>query len=1199
MHASRSALAPLALALLALALASPPAASPAGPPVAETESEVALGAGRRAAERGDAARARVHFERAAASDDPGVRADALLGMEEIARANGDVDALARAALGWADLQIGGQGRPGQRPPRGAFDLGKDGPPLLALAGEIAGTRVGAVAELTKAAADRESKGGRRPEQLLTAAWARRFALDLAQRSPAVLSAFEARLAPEVHAPRDAHGPVLKALERVAEKALSSGQPGLAARAARIIHGFGVQADFTHLRGDRPAGLARWRSKGAELLGRARARLRDDGQRPWTVEELEWLASDEGEAFTREHPDFGAPGVAVSPRGWYRIESDCGYQTLLGVASTIEDHHVRIAGYFGSDPFTDGDLRQGLVRIVPDPSGLEAEGAPFFWAGGFQSGDTTVMRHSVGTIVGLGRGLTHELTHRFDGALHGGIPSWLAEGRAVWTGAAYARTDDTTFVDAWCNFGTMRTVLRRGLANRKELEGLVKGEPEDYRSNYSVGNALYVFLSTWFPGDATSFTAAEPIFADRLREYEDSGEHSRRPSDRLEEFEDAFCDGEGGRPSSFDEFQEMFVEFLQGFDRREPAKWTARYVNSHENAERGEWVYDEPTWTWDWTRAEPLFGQNQARIAGLFLLEEGDRDAALRALVWARAVDGYDRRTSDGLLELFGAERKPSAARREALWVTEHERRGEPFASALEPAASGPFPARMPAVEAHLTALREGATTLHAAGAPRAADRLALEASRVAAWLGTPADVAPEGAPTPTFDDELVGWADEELTRLDEDRPKELFGFEEDGGILLGRRVKRGGSGRFDRRGGGKSFVRASRWMLPGSYSVRTNVRFTTAYNTAVAVVGWTSRERNVRLQITAGDWAYAVGDKDEEPRFDSVRWGFDGMRTRDAGLPGSARGGAIVLGSSSTSVTLELLVEGAAVSAWIAGQYAGTYHTIDGAPIEGFVGFGTSNGAVRLAPPIVRRTDGEPARVATARASANAATEDGTAPLDLSALDLERGTGPSFDRLENQRVHFGAERSTAPNGTLVLWVPSRSKSDAIRGLESREDSVGVAVKRAKRSARSLLQRMMRRDVVQPLVVVLPERYRPAMDVGEFEADLAEGAADGIPLPRVAFHSVVARPPADDEEQAEESNEEAHDRSIDQGRRWLMFLDPSDVVRDAVPWIGSSALENSSIDHWLTVFRDHGRPERPLPSGIKPRTDDEDDDAGER
>lgn len=354
-------------------------------------------------------------------------------------------------------------------------------------------------------------------------------------------------------------------------------------------------------------------------------------------------------------------------------------------------------------------------------------------------------------------------------------------------------------------------------------------------------------------------------------------------------------------------------------------------------------------------------------------------------------------------------------------------------------------------------------------------------------------------------------------------------------------------------------------MLPGSYTVRTHVRFTTGFNTAVVVVGWTSRERNVRMNIVAGDWRYAVGEKDEEPKFDSLRWRFDGMRTRDAGLPGSARAGAIELGTSTTGVSLEIRVEGAAFSAWIAGQYAGTYHTIDGAPIEGYIGFGTSNGAVRLAPPIVRRTDGEPVRIAA-----------DSAPL--VALDIRHGTGPSFERIENQHIHFGGDRSPPPNGTLVLWIPSRSKADAIRARGDEEDPLGAAIKRAQRGARSLVQRMRRRDVVQPLLVALPERYRPALDIAAFEADLAGVAADGLSAPRVIFHAVEPR------ETAEGSPvEDEFARSIDQGRRWLLFLDAADVVRNAVPWIGSTTLEDKSIEHWLSVFRDHGHPERPMPS----------------
>ncbi|MEM9803416.1 MAG: hypothetical protein AAGA20_24065, partial [Planctomycetota bacterium] len=554
----------------------------------ESEAEKALGAARRALGRGDAERAAGHFERAAAGPRV-IRAEALLGLAEIARTNGDDEALADAALAWTDVSMGTRGRTSEKPPRGAFDAKTGDLDLVALAAGVAATRAAAAQALAAEAAKWESKGVRRPEQLLSAAWARRFALDLARRSPAIHAALEDRLDPRVHAPRDAHGPTLKALASTAERALSRSDPGLAASAARILHGLGVQADFTHLRGDRPSGMARWRSKGAELLDRARSRLDAASERPWTVEELEWLAEDEGEAFTRDHSSFASPGVAVSPQSWYRVETDCGYETLLGAASTLEDHHARLVSLFGSDPFNDGSgsPRQGLVRIVPDPSGLEAEGAPFFWAGGFQAGDTTVVRHSVGTIAGLGRTLTHELTHRFDGALHPGLPAWLAEGKAVWTSEAYAFIDDHEFVDRWCNVTTLRQVRGRGHARLDVLEALLSGEPEDYRQNYSVGNALYVFLRTWDPRES------RPLFADRLNEFEDDADARRRADDPREAFGDAFCDGEGGRPSSLPGFQEMFETFLTGFDRGKPAMWIEWYVTRRPRGVARDWVYDEP------------------------------------------------------------------------------------------------------------------------------------------------------------------------------------------------------------------------------------------------------------------------------------------------------------------------------------------------------------------------------------------------------------------------------------------------------------------------------------------------------------------------------------------------------------------------------------------------------------------------------
>ena len=76
----------------------------------------------------------------------------------------------------------------------------------------------------------------------------------------------------------------------------------------------------------------------------------------------------------------------------------------------QDH--RAAPPAPREPLRQGpfDGRRGVARIVPEVDDLETEGAPYWWAAGFQSGDRTTVRFSWGTIPGLGRTLTHELTH---------------------------------------------------------------------------------------------------------------------------------------------------------------------------------------------------------------------------------------------------------------------------------------------------------------------------------------------------------------------------------------------------------------------------------------------------------------------------------------------------------------------------------------------------------------------------------------------------------------------------------------------------------------------------------------------------------------------------------------------------------------------------------------------------------------------
>ncbi len=1154
-----------ALALLAAALLVPES-------TAQREGDAALRAARGALGRGEMERAAVHVERALAA--PDLRQEAALVLAELGGATSDRDAVARAARLWLRATLPAEGRSREKAPRGAFELeakeGMDAADALALQRPAEVAKLRAAAALAELARKREEKGSKEPIQLLTAAWLRRAGLDLVQGSAAERTLLR-RLAPEVNAPSSAHAPVLKALDRIGTRALSNGDPGLAVEIGRAIHGLAVQADFKDLRGKRPSGMGKWRARGAKLMGEGRAALAKEAERPWTVDELEWLATEEGEAFTRERSDFAAPGVAISPNGLYRIETDCGHGTLLAAARTVELHHARLVSQFGEDPFVspDGKVRQGLVRIVPDPSGLEAEGAPYFWVGGFQSGDLTVVRHSMSSEAGLGRLLTHELTHRFDGALHRGIPAWLAEGRAVWTGAAYGDAEEDEFIRDFVVAGSITETLVRGYHGAGSLRTLVSGEPDDYRQNYAAGNALYTFLMTWYPGEETGFDDGDPVFRERLIAFEDSGKHARAGSGLLDEFIDTFCDGREGRPASFEDFAALFGEFARAFDPLRPGDVAKRYRRDAGGSRGREWIYDEPTWTWDWVRAEPTFGQNQARVAGELLAEHGRADDALRAFVWARAVDGPDLRVLRGLEALLEPRAKRSPVAAEALFAVRGELEGLPHGLV------GGVPQRsfgesldldLAAIEGAVAESLRSADSLDAAGAPREASRQRRTARRLLRFLGRtlPGEIPEDGADAASIADadavqraglELGNWVEESLTGVDERRRPGLYLVEKDGGVLVGRNKPRNASGRFDRGGGGRAFVRGDRWLLPGTYRIRTQIRFTTGYNTAQVVLGYRARDKNVRLTLTAGDFLYSIGEEDKEPEFDKVSWRFAGMRARDGGLPGSQSGGAVDLKRSATAVDLELLVEGPRVSAWIDGRYVGSYHTIDSLPIEGHVGFGTLNGAIRVAPPVITREDGDAA----------------------GWLDLEAGVGPNFEGLKNVTVRLPAGTTLPSCGVLLLWIPAQAKADPTKGRKGDDDA---NIGRARRSARQLLKQLDRDLVAQPLVVALPARLQASLDVAAFLAELEALAGGGLPLPRIVFHEVDA----------------GDISSVDDGRRWVMFIDPHGIARAVQPYVSATAMQDGPLGHWLTVFRDHGQPSiRELPDVVR---EEELDEGGE-
>ncbi|MDP6369930.1 MAG: hypothetical protein QF615_09995, partial [Planctomycetota bacterium] len=678
--------------------------------------DLPLKLGREALAAGDLASARNHI-REAIRRSPGDPELIALMLEACA---GDGDALSSWGLDWMRAAADERGH-GQPPPvlRALLPDGGRG------ASELARARVAAVEELARFSERRRKSGRRAPEELLVAQWAERLALDLCNGVPALEGSHGRGLTPVLTSGPRPEVSVIKSLTRLLDSSLANRRTELALRAARCLRGLAVQADFKDLKGPRPTGLGKLRGDAGQALARAREQVAENVERDggaWTLEELEWLDEEEAEAFTRAHDSFANPGVARSPQDWYRVETDCGHGTLVGVTGTVEFHHARLARWYGEDPFVG---RPGLVRIVPESHGLEAEGAPFFWAGGFQGGDTTTLRFSCGTIEGLGHGLTHELTHRFDGALFPGQPAWLTEGKAVWTGAAYGHSSDRSFVAKHASFGTIEGVFVKGYGGEGKLRKLVDGSLEEYRDNYSAGYALYVYLNTW------QDEAGQQPFKERLTEF--MRNCRKRKGDPGEFFDRYFCDGEQGRPEDFSAFAAGFAEFVRGFYWKTPAPWTSRYTQDVPARGSG-WVFDEPTWSWARSRAEPFFGQDQGHLAGVVLADGGKAREAVQALVWGLAMDGrhpVGERFLAGLLGELGE--------KDGAWAAE-QRRVFPAAvlddhgQATRPA---PFIGALRATRALHELLGELVTREGAAGHPLTARSLAADGDRLARWLGLP------------------------------------------------------------------------------------------------------------------------------------------------------------------------------------------------------------------------------------------------------------------------------------------------------------------------------------------------------------------------------------------------------------------------------------------------------------------------------
>ncbi|MCB9886809.1 MAG: hypothetical protein H6838_15055 [Planctomycetes bacterium] len=846
------------------------------------------------------------------------------------------------------------------------------------------------------------KTGRRTdatERTLTTRWAAELLLSLCEGAPPLLAdkasaieAIEAGFAPD-------HAAVITGLSNLlADKADLADERPL--RAARLLLGLQRQRLMADVRGQLPEDLASLdrAAEAARAVVAAAADSRAAGK-IWTIPELEAMSPAEAERFTAEHRSWNAPGVALSTTGRYRVETTCGHDTLLGVARTVELHHTRLVSHFGSDPFLQ---RLGIVRIVPDQTDMETDGAPHWWAAGFQGGDVTTIRFFWGNLPGLGHTLTHELTHRFDGVLRPFLPGWYVEGHADWTAKHYASMAETQFTEDFLDVGTVARVNGMGYGDRARFEQLLGGKVEDYRDNYPVGYSLYAFLRGHPPGGPWPYRAA-------LQTYERNARAGQK--DPLAYFTSVFCDGANGRAASFDEFVAAWQAFLRGCsewraDRKKGNEWVGRYGGLG-SGDPTSLVMDEPTWSWARTREEPFFGQGHAALAALLLHETGDRDGALAAGLWSLDVDGWRPDTVAVLRELFSAGKDKVAPG--AFAALARQRFRDTSNDAAVPTGT------LAAVDAYLAALAERRDALAATQCAVAAAAADAELTRLRDYFAPATAVAGPSVAPPPLPRSLGGHGYTETSLVDYDRRREpgLWFTTPDGDLQVGRKRPREGTGTVDRQSLTRdAFVHSVAWHGPGAYVVRGRVHFTTAYVAGAIVFGHQRRDRNLRLRFSAGDFDYSAGRSERDHRQGVLDVKLEGLWERDGNLPDTIPSAQIDLPAGQSWFDFALHVRGARALVEINGEAVCRYAVHDGSPIEGQIGFAMSTGAIRVQQPTVQE-------LATGTAAA------------VTGLDLGAQPMASLEDLLLLPTR-GIPRS--PNGTLVVWLSSRDDGSPIDNL---------------------------------------------------------------------------------------------------------------------------------------------------------------------
>jgi hypothetical protein len=425
----------------------------------------------------------------------------------------------------------------------------------------------------------------------------------------------------------------------------------------------------------------------------------------------------------------------------------------------------------------------------------------------------------------------------------------------------------------------------------------------------------------------------------------------------------------------------------------------------------------------------------------------------------------------------------------------------------------------------------------------------------------------------------VEWAEDDLVGYEERRVPGLWYYEElHGDLHIGRKKPREGTGELDRSAHRRdAFCYANTWMQEGRYRLRADVNITTAYINGAIILGHERFDRKVSFGFSAGDYNYAIGKKDEFDGIEKINWSLGGRFER-AGHLGIRAGGAHTFERPTASFEVELLVDGSLVLCFIEGEYKGSYRSPDGSAIEGFVGFATSRGAVRISGASLQRLD-----------RARSAELLGRLP---HALDLDESEVPDFRELAGVPVE-GLPRSK--NGTFAVWLPLP---------ELDEEDADAAWEQLKRRTKRYVSKAS--EVLNKLGSRIPLHLLLPTGAGKELQDKMKALASSLLIEdatreaEVSFDELLFR--AEDalgeslSEEAEEAMELEHmprlikictrplevhlhagpgeagwtpEDPTGTDRASFLFIDPAGVIRaQQVP----TSEPNAAIAKWLRVFR---------------------------